>query len=167
MTAELEAAVAGSRTEGTWTVRDLGRLVDRLADRPELWQHIVLHQDGARWYTRLHLDDDVEVWLLTWAQDTFTEMHDHGGSVGAYRVVEGVLTEDWAAPGRIRRRTFAAGRTMAFGAEHIHDVTNQRPEPAVSIHAYSPPLRTMTYYLPDGGAVRPVRTVDVSDRVPA
>lgn len=164
--ADLFGQVRGERA-GTWSVQEVRRLVDRLADRPELWRDDVVHLDGDRWYTRLHAEADVEVWLLTWAQDTFTEMHDHGGSVGAYRVVEGSLTEDRASGSRIRRRRFTAGQVMAFGASHIHDVTNLDPRPAVSLHAYSPPLRTMTYYTVEEGSIRPVRTEDVSDRVPA
>jgi len=164
--ADLFGQVRGERA-GTWSVREVRRLVDRLADRPDLWRDDVVHLDEARWYTRLHVEADIEVWLLTWAQDTFTEMHDHGGSVGAYRVVEGRLTEDRAAGSRIRRRQFTAGQVMAFGASHVHDVTNLEPSPAISLHAYSPPLQTMTYYAVEDRALRVVRTEDVSNRVPA
>jgi hypothetical protein len=152
---------------GTWTVQDLSRLVGGVAADPVLWAHEVLHRDGSRWYTRLYVDADVECWLMTWARDTTTEMHDHGGSVGAYRVVEGVLTEDWVSGRRVRRRAFSSGRTLAFGADRIHDVANHDEGHAVSLHAYSPPLRRMTYYVADTDGVRAVRTADVSDRVPA
>lgn len=167
MTQGIEDVVAAAREGGEWSVRGLGGLVDRLAGRPELWRDSVLHRDGARWYTRLHRDGEVEVWLITWARDTATEMHDHGGSSGAFRVVDGALTEDRATPAGVRRRRVPAGRTVAFGPEHVHDVTNVDPEPAFSIHAYSPPLATMTYYRPEGAGVSAVRTVEVDDRVPA
>ena len=42
----------------------------------------------------------------------------------------------------------------------IHDVTGSGVEPAVSIHAYSPPLRQMTYYSRDRrGRLRALRTI--------
>jgi hypothetical protein len=31
----------------------------------------------------------------------------------------------------------------SFGPDYIHDVRNDSAQPAVSIHAYSPPLTTM------------------------
>jgi hypothetical protein len=31
----------------------------------------------------------------------------------------------------------------SFGSKHVHDVQNNWAEPAVSVHAYSPPLTAM------------------------
>jgi len=31
----------------------------------------------TRWYTRLHADDDLDVWLISWAPGHATELHDH------------------------------------------------------------------------------------------
>jgi len=40
-----------------------------------------------------------------------------------------------------------AGRVRAFGPHHVHDVRNNSSgSVAVSVHAYSPPLATMTRY---------------------
>ena len=45
-----------------------------------------------------------------------------------------------------------AGRSAGFPLGHVHDVENRAVEPAVSVHAYSPPLTAMSYYsvTPDG-----------------
>ncbi len=40
----------------------------------------------------------------------------------------------------------SAGRVRAFGPEYIHDVRNTSEAVAVSVHAYSPPLKEMTRY---------------------
>ena len=46
-----------------------------------------------RWFTRLHGDDELDIWLISWVPDRSTEMHDHGGSLGALTVVSGALRE--------------------------------------------------------------------------
>ena len=46
----------------------------------------------------------------------------------------------------LRRRNVGASNGIGFGPRYVHDVRNAGPESATSIHAYSPPLRSMTYY---------------------
>lgn len=41
----------------------------------------------------------------------------------------------------------------------LHDVRNESPEPAISIHAYAPRLTEMTYYSFTDGGPLPVRRV--------
>ena len=41
---------------------------------------------------------------------------------------------------------FPAGRARSFGPRHVHEVVNESAAPAVSIHAYSPPLAGMRRY---------------------
>ena len=35
---------------------------------------------------------------------------------------------------------------MVFGPEYVHDFVNGGPGPALSVHVYSPALRSMTYF---------------------
>jgi len=55
--------------------------------------------------------------------------------------------------GRLRHRRLPDGALVGFGPEHIHDVVNGGARQALSIHAYSPRLRSMTFYenSPDRG----------------
>jgi len=46
----------------------------------------------------------------------------------------------------VQHRTVRAGGIRSFGSQHVHDVINIFGEPAVSIHAYSPPLTAMQRY---------------------
>ena len=104
-----------------------------------------------RWFTRLHGDDELDVWLISWVPDKSTELHDHGGSLGALTVVSGALAETrWDGDG-LRRRRLAAGDQAAFPLGWVHDVTWARDTvtvagPTLSVHAYSPPLTAMSYY---------------------
>ena len=56
----------------------------------------------------------------------------------------------WA--GRPRAARSAAGESLTFGASDIHRVSHAGTEPAVTLHAYSPPLWRMGAYevSPDG-----------------
>ena len=113
------------------------------AARSALWTPGLRFRAEERWSMRLHTDDEVDVWLITWLQEQSTTLHDHGNSAGAFTVVRGALRE-YLPSGREHEVT--AGNTRSFGARHVHDVYNPYPEAAVSVHAYSPPLSEMSYY---------------------
>lgn len=102
----------------------------------------------SRWYTRLHADDDLDVWLISWVRGHTTELHDHGGSLGALTVLSGSLHEDRWDGTRLRRRRLEAGDQAAFPLGWVHDVeaTGDTPFETLSVHAYSPPLTAMSYY---------------------
>ena len=55
-------------------------------------------------------------------------------------------------------------RSTPLGAGMVHDVAAHRDAPATSIHVYSPPLATMTFY-EDGSGV-PDRVLDVVEEAP-
>lgn len=113
---------------------------------------------GDRWHTRLHRDDQVDVWLISWPTSLNTELHDHGGSAGSFAVVSGELTEEvWTGCG-METRTWRAGETARFGPAYVHDVRNDLEDPAVSVHAYSPPLTQMHYYDIEDGELRRLAT---------
>ena len=136
------------------------------AAAPEQWAVAPRFNPVDRWYHRLAVADDHEVWLLTWLPGQGTEIHDHGGSAGAFQVVSGSLTEDTViagAPPRIVARELGEGAGRRFGAQHIHRITNRTNRPAVSVHVYGPALNTMTRYRlsPTGLEVRVVETAGV------
>lgn len=122
-----------------------------------------------RWHQRIYRDPRVDIWLISWLPEQGTQLHDHGGSSGAFTVLTGTLTE--AVPsGRsevsIRDAVRPAGHSVGFGPRYVHDVRNLGTEAAVSVHAYSPPLTTMTYYDLDGGDLVPIRSLATDDPEP-
>jgi hypothetical protein len=101
----------------------------------------------ARGYELLELTDELEIWAIHWPQGQGLELHDHGGSVGALWVVQGSLEEQYVRPERtLGRRSIVAGGGAAFGPRYVHDVVNTQAAPATSLHAYSPPMESMTFY---------------------
>lgn len=157
------------------SLADLVTLTREVAAEVDAGRHSVEVDPVHRWSRRLHADDHLDVWLISWALDQAAELHDHGGSLGALTVVRGTLTEwRWTAgrdddgtcspeelptrgPG-LRRRVLDPGRGMAFGLGHVHDVGNRARETAVSVHAYSPPLSAMSYYGVEAGELRRTRS---------
>lgn len=136
----------------------------RYAEGRADWPIAPRFEPTRRWYHRLAEETDAEVWLLTWLPGQGTELHDHGGSAGAFVVVSGVLTEHTVAgnstansaqgagavgPGLVGE-VLPAGAGRRFGAHHVHQVTNLGDQPAVSVHVYAPALRTMTRYRLEG-----------------
>jgi hypothetical protein len=109
----------------------------------------------SRWYARIGGDEFHEAWLLTWLPGQATDLHDHGGSAGAFLVVSGALTE------QVVRRdvglvdaVLVEGQVRSFGRRHVHRIVNSGTTPAVSVHLYAPALREMTRYRLDDGVLR-------------
>ena len=128
----------------------LTELLDGLAGRPDLWRHLVSHRADARTYEQLHRDDHVAVWLICWMNDHDTGFHDHDLSAGAVAVAHGSVREERLVLGRSIDepigRIASAGMQFSFGASDIHRVLHAGEGPAVTIHAYSPPLTRMGSY---------------------
>lgn len=140
-------------------------LVRRVAADESRWAAQVRFGDPSRrWWTRLHADAAVDVWLLTWLPGHTTELHDHGRSSAAFVVARGELEEVRADfSGTTTSTVHAAGTAAWMAPGVVHDVRAAGLAPAVSIHAYSPPLTRMTYYGLQAGTLRPIRTVQTDE----
>lgn len=149
-----------SRPAPRLALPDLVDLVRYYAEAPDLWRPQIRFRADSRWWTRLSSDDDFDVWLLTWMRDQTTELHDHGDSTAAFTVVQGALDEVRVDPaGELFATELRPGRTQWVAPGVVHDVRNVAVLPAVSIHAYSPPLTQMTYYRQDDAGLVPVKTI--------
>jgi hypothetical protein len=154
--ADLRGRGAGSGGGVPVSPGDLGRLVHSIAAEAGHWESTVRFDPMQRWYQRLALTGHLEVWLLSWLPGQSTGFHDHGEAVGAFTVAQGELTERTVPRGQVTAasRIFPAGLARPFGAAHTHDVVNLSAAPAVSVHAYSPPLTAMRRFeLTSGGLV--------------
>lgn len=143
------------------TAQDLASLVSELADYPPSWAPYLRFGISERWWTRLRGDDTVDVWLLTWVTDTGTDLHDHGQSTGAFTVVSGTLEEvrPEGPNGELVVTSLEPGDVRAIERGVVHDVRSRSPLQTISIHAYSPPLREMTFYEQGESGPQPTRTV--------
>jgi mannose-6-phosphate isomerase-like protein (cupin superfamily) len=134
----------------------LGLVAYRPASR---WTHLLPTADAAAALDPALHDDlaTAQIWLLSWLPDQGTPLHDHGTSAGAFAVVRGSLTERVVAAGRTSTHEseleLTAGRVRHFGPHYVHQVTNTRSEPAVSVHVYTPGLSWMNTYRVDGSTL--------------
>lgn len=134
--------------EDRLTPTELERVAAEVAARPELWRDLVVDSPAKRWWIVLQRTANYEVRLLSWEVDQASDWHDHGGSSGGFSVVDGTLDEQYRtnAGAELRARRFGPGSAGCFGPAHVHDMRHFAGSPAVSVHAYSPPLSLFTTY---------------------
>jgi rhodanese-related sulfurtransferase/mannose-6-phosphate isomerase-like protein (cupin superfamily) len=128
------------------TPEELANIVSLFASSNGWIDRVRLNAE-RRWYERLYQGTDYDIWVISWLPGQSTGFHDHGESSGAFVVTTGVLEEH--RPGE-ETLVIHPGTARAFGPDYAHDVRNVSLAPAVSIHAYSPPLSEMNEYELDG-----------------
>ena len=123
-----------------------------------------LHEPGRRTWRTIAVTEYFEAYVISWPTGGSIELHDHGDSSGAVVVAAGDLVETTVAPGRAgalvtASRLLPVGSHVVFGPGHVHDIVNEGVRPALSVHVYSPVLRSMTFFEQRQGAgLVPVRT---------
>ena len=127
-----------------------------IAAQPAVWRPLVTYDAQRRRFEQLWRDEHVDVWVISWMRGHDTGFHDHDVSSGAVAVVAGeILEERLVLGGAPRRRRHGAGAVFDFDASHVHRMNQDSADPAVSIHAYSPPLwRLGTYAVGSDGTLR-------------
>jgi quercetin dioxygenase-like cupin family protein len=129
----------------------------------DVWRPLVRHDEQERVYELVHRDADVELYLVCWMPGHDTGFHDHDHSAAAITVLTGEITEERLSLGGSVSRRLQEGAAVEIAREAIHRVRHSGSEPAVTLHAYSPPLsRVGTYEFADDGALlrhpRPAET---------
>ncbi len=135
----------------------LERFAAALAADPARWRHLIRHERDTRVYEQIFSDERVNAWLICWSDNQDTGFHDHDESAGGIAVIAGRVREErlvMGSPPLVRK--LSAGACFNVPASAIHRVLHAGTEPAVTIHAYSPPLTRMGAYRvgPDGGLER-------------
>src|SRR5947209_9195386 len=140
------------------TTEQLSAFVERLAGTVELWEPHVRHTGDVRVYEQIWEDEDVNAWLICWSEDQDTGFHDHDESGAAIRVLSGQVREDrLRLNGEPVSRVIEPGSTFTLAPCAIHRVLHSGERPAITLHAYSPPLtRTGAYRLGDQGELERV-----------
>ncbi|HEX2701234.1 MAG TPA: cysteine dioxygenase family protein [Acidimicrobiales bacterium] len=136
------------QTPGTLDSRELAALARRLGSAVR-GDEVTIERGEDRGFVRLLETPTHEAWLIAWARTSGLDLHDHGGSAGAIHVVRGRLHEEYTdldRPHHLRSRRLGPGRSVPVPASRAHEVTNPGTELALSVHVYSPPITTMTFY---------------------
>jgi predicted metal-dependent enzyme (double-stranded beta helix superfamily) len=113
-------------------------------ENPGLLDSVTLERspDG---YTRnlLFGDNEMSVWALVWAPGSATCIHDHHCSC-CFGVVSGAITETWFRPVDAERVVVATEQVRSAGfiaamlpnGPNIHQMRNDSPHEAISVHIY-------------------------------
>lgn len=135
---------------------ELTRFVDRLAAERDRWEHLVRHSGDARVYEQIWDDEQVNAWVICWSEDQDTGFHDHDLSSASIAVISGAVREDRMRLGSgPLSRVIEAGSSFTVPPVAIHRVMHAGSAPAVTIHAYSPPLtRTGVYRVGETGELQ-------------
>ncbi len=144
------AARRGGRPSPGLPMATVVDIATGLAAATDLWRPHVSHDPLSRTSVRLVATPAYEVWLLGWTPGQQVELHDHGGSVAAFVVLDGELEELRVGPTGPRSHHLPTGAVGTVAAGAVHDVVNRGTVAATSIHVYAEPLRTMTFYEQDG-----------------
>jgi hypothetical protein len=145
------------------TTEELQSFASDLSGTPERWSHHVKHLSDARVFEQIWEDEQVNAWVICWSEDQDTGFHDHDESSAAIAVISGEVREDrLRIGGPPESRVFGSGSTFVVPSVAIHRVLHSGHGPAVTIHAYSPPLaRTGAYRIDsDGNIHREVLTLE-------
>jgi predicted metal-dependent enzyme (double-stranded beta helix superfamily) len=142
---------------------DLEQVVEGWANHPELWRPLVRHDEHERVYALLHRDDAIELYVVCWTDGHDTGFHDHDQSAAAIGVLEGEVTEQRLALTGTVAATLTRGDVVTIAREAIHRVRHTGTDPAVTLHAYSPPLERVGAYevAKDGALLRHPRPAEV------
>ncbi|MFL5909595.1 MAG: cysteine dioxygenase [Gaiellaceae bacterium] len=138
------------------TAHELREMAMSAQEDREAWQHLVRHDGDERVCELLHRTADAELWLVCWADGHDTGFHDHDSSTGLIAVLDGAIREECLAIGGSPvSGIHSGGAWVTVPQGDIHRVTHVAGEPAVTLHAYSPPLeRVGTYVVADDGRLR-------------
>jgi len=139
--------VADEYGGGSLDCDELGELVARLAASSELWTPLVVSDRSRRRYRLMFEDARLDVWVLSWMPGQATGYHDHAASNVALMALQGSVLERRLRAGEpsIEQRLLP-GVLRKGPAGYIHSVAHAAGEPAVTLHAYSPPLVEVGQY---------------------
>jgi quercetin dioxygenase-like cupin family protein len=134
---------------------ELRRFATELAADRERWAHLVRQAGDVRVYEQIWDDEEVNAWAICWSEDQDTGFHDHDDSEAAIVVIRGQVREERLRLGLPpETRVAGPGTALVVPATAIHRVLHAGRGPAVTVHAYSPPLRsTGAYRVGDHGTL--------------
>jgi predicted metal-dependent enzyme (double-stranded beta helix superfamily) len=145
----VERGVIPERELSTAELRDV---VAELAVWLPIWREEVRHDPAERQYARVLATEHVEVWIVAWMDGHDTGFHDHDDAAAAIAVVEGAIVDERLALGTPVATRHGEGAIFTVEPSAIHRVTHAGHAPALTLHAYSPPLsRVGTYEVADSG----------------
>lgn len=140
--------------DGVLDADELERFAGRVAQSHELWEPLVVEDRERRRYRLLYEDANIDVWVLCWMDGQATGFHDHVLSAVGLACASGQVVErQMLLPTGATSIELGPGDTRRGPSSYIHAVAHVEGAPAVTIHAYSPPLEWVGQYRVDHAGV--------------
>jgi hypothetical protein len=137
-----------------------------LAEAAPSWEDMTGSVPDERSFRLLVSSLHLEAWLICWPQGGRLALHDHGGASGAFQVVHGSLHEAYVdRKGKVHNRDLPPGARVAFDGQYIHDVVNQSPQAATSVHVYGAASRSMSFFQLHPSSREPLRLGPVAPAI--
>jgi predicted metal-dependent enzyme (double-stranded beta helix superfamily) len=161
LTHPLEHTALERSVDRSLSLDELAAVARGLAETAHSWPGVTDPTERI-WHTIAEADC-FEAFVIAWPAGASIDLHDHGDAAGAIAVARGGLVERVSqlhsgAPELVTHR-LSTGVQLAFRSGHVHELSNPGPGPALSVHVYSPVLRSMTFFeRAPGGTPLPVRT---------
>ncbi len=141
------------------TMRDI---LNRLVVTTEEIQPHALFSEKRYARNLVYKDRRFEIMIMCWNAGQRSSIHDHAGSLGGIKILQGELTEclfERAANGMIKSLSsaeYAIEEARVEETSLIHQISNLQAEngKTVSVHIYIPPLVRMNVYSLEDPAVR-------------
>lgn len=134
---------------------ELRKTAEWLGRKP--WHDLCLDVGSRPSYQELYDGERLSTWLIHWGEEADTGFHDHDMSRAAVHVIRGRVREErLCLDGPPEVREYGPGETFTIESSEIHRVLHVGDGPALTVHAYSPPLTRMGSYLvePTGALTR-------------
>jgi len=165
MNGELSLAKLVDVLQRDWSIINEARMqdmLDRLVPASEEIGPYALFSDRRYARNLVYKDQQFEVMIMCWKAGQRSSIHDHAGSLGGIRILQGELSESMfgrGANGMIKALSSAEYGVQATRVEEtslIHQISNLQAEnrTAVSVHIYVPPLIRMSVYSLEDPSVR-------------
>lgn len=151
-------------TSGSLSPADMEALLRGLAIAGEEIQQHARFSDVRYARNLVHKTDRFEIMVMCWHSGQRSSIHDHAGSLGGLKVLQGELTEslfDKAPNGMIKSLSsvdYSAGTIRVEETSLIHQISNLQGDngKSVSLHVYVPPLTRMNVYSLEDPSVKNV-----------
>src|SRR6266550_5575261 len=137
-------------------------ILNRLAVTAKEVQPHALFSEKKYARNLVYKDREFEIMIMCWKAGQRSSIHDHAGSLGGIRILQGELTEclfERAANGMIKSLSsadYAIEEARVEETSLVHQISNLQAEngTTVSVHIYIPPLVRMNVYSLEDPAVR-------------
>lgn len=135
--------------------------LERVEISAEELQPYIGFKEGNYWRHRVCRNEFVEMLVLCWRPGQRTPIHDHNGSHGGVKILEGLLWEttfSYAAIDGLEyksAREYRRGSVTGADVPDIHQLGNPdvSGQDLVTIHVYAPPLGVLHTYKPGSAKI--------------